>query len=93
VCSRHNIIIGRQGLATFNALPSTIHGIIGFLTSNGVEIVYADRDYILSEPEEDIERERTNPEKWKLNPKFPEQTITIGATILDTFWGLLKQLL
>jgi hypothetical protein len=83
VCSRHNIIIGRPGLATFNALPSTIHGAIGFPTSNGV--VYADRDCILMEPEEDTERDGSNPKKWKLNPNFPEQAITLGGTISDKF--------
>jgi hypothetical protein len=64
VCSRHNIIIGRLGLATFNALPSTIHGAIGLPTPKGVAIVYADKDCILTEPEEDTKQKGLNPEKW-----------------------------
>jgi hypothetical protein len=55
-----------------------------------VAIVYAERDCILTEPEEDTKREGTNPEKWKLNPKFLEQTIILGGTISGKLWGLLS---
>jgi hypothetical protein len=41
------LVIGIPCLATFNALPSTIHGAIGFPTPKGVAIVYGDRDCVL----------------------------------------------
>ncbi|KAI3743156.1 hypothetical protein L1987_60861 [Smallanthus sonchifolius] len=97
VNSKHNMILGRVTLATFNAIPSTVHGVIGFPTPTGIAIIWSDRECATTEgfrPAKSLKpSEAPMPEKWGLNPNFPEQPITIGTTISHSTREHLKQLL
>jgi len=96
--STYSIILGCDAIATFNAIPSTPHGAIGFPTPTGVAFVKTDRRCAVANRPRAGQLpppppERDGPVKWMLNPKFPEQTITIGSTISDVTCQRLKQLL
>ncbi|KAI3762777.1 hypothetical protein L1987_53218 [Smallanthus sonchifolius] len=97
VNSEHNVILGREALVMFNAIPSTAHRAIGFPTPTGVAIIWAGIECATTEgfrPAKSLRPSETSvPEKWILNPIFPEQPITIGATISHGMREHLKQLL
>ena len=95
--SKHDIILGREAIGDFNAHPSTAHGAVGVPTRTGVAIINVNRHCFATEssrpskiPKQAV---RTEPEKWVLNTKYPEQTITIGPTISEVARVFLKQLL
>ncbi|KAI3807942.1 hypothetical protein L1987_23880 [Smallanthus sonchifolius] len=95
--SKHNVILGREALATFNAIPSTAHGAIGFPTPTGIAIIWSNRECATTEgfrPAKSLKPSETPmPEKWVLNPNFPEQPITNDTTISHSTREHLKQLL
>ncbi|XP_076932260.1 uncharacterized protein LOC143597732 [Bidens hawaiensis] len=93
---KHDIILGREAIGDFNSNPSTAHGAVGVPTRRGVAIIrvnkhcYAEGSKPAKVPKKAL---RIEPEKCVVNPEYPEQTITIGATISETMRILLKQLL
>ncbi|KAI3807946.1 hypothetical protein L1987_23884 [Smallanthus sonchifolius] len=95
--SKHNVILGREALATFNAIPSTAHGAIGFPTPTSIAIIWSNRECATTEgfrPAKSLKPSETPmPEKWVLNPNFPEQPITNDTTISHSTREHLKQLL
>ncbi|KAI3794867.1 hypothetical protein L1987_37507 [Smallanthus sonchifolius] len=101
--SKNNMILGRPGLASFHAAVSTVHSAISFPTPKGIDVVYADQvaevlqaqiAQTSSNNHPDIRMENMQgPEKWVMNPAFPEQIITIGHTLSTQGRDRLKQFL
>ncbi|XP_076910186.1 uncharacterized protein LOC143567733 [Bidens hawaiensis] len=95
--SKHDIILGREAIGDFNAHPSTAHGAVGVPTRTGVAIIHVNRHCFATESSRPSkvprQARRTEPEKWVLNKKFPDQTVTIGPAISEIVRTLLKQLL
>ncbi|XP_076927305.1 uncharacterized protein LOC143590832 [Bidens hawaiensis] len=97
VTSKHDIILGREAIDDFNAHPSTAHDAVGFPTRTGVAIIHINRHCLTTESSKPSkvpkQVRRTEPEKWVLNKKFPDQTVTIGPAISDIVRTFLKQIL
>ncbi|XP_076893835.1 uncharacterized protein LOC143545954 [Bidens hawaiensis] len=95
--SKHDIILGREAIGDFNAHPCTAHGAVGVPTRTGVAIVLVNRHCFATESSRPSkvprQAQRTEPEKWVLNKKFPNQTVTIGPAISEIVKTFLKQLL
>ncbi|XP_076942956.1 uncharacterized protein LOC143613007 [Bidens hawaiensis] len=95
--SKHDIILGREAIADFNAHPSTAHGAVGVPTRTGVAIIHVNRHCYTTESSRpnkvSKQNQRTEPEKWVLNKKFPDQTVVIGPAISEIVQTFLKQLL
>ncbi|XP_076909549.1 uncharacterized protein LOC143566823 [Bidens hawaiensis] len=95
--SKHDIILGREAIGHFNAHPSTAHGAVGVPTPTGVAIIHVNRHCFATESSKPSkipkQAQRTEPEKWVLNKKFPDQTVTIGPAISEIVRTFLKQLL
>ncbi|XP_035832804.1 uncharacterized protein LOC118481703 [Helianthus annuus] len=94
--SRHDVLIGRETQGELNMVTSTPHSAIGFLTKTGVAIIYAKKEVMSTEevrPAKAAKVSTTKPEKWVLNRKYPEQTVTIGHAISSDTRTRLKQLL
>ncbi|XP_021996336.1 uncharacterized protein LOC110893539 [Helianthus annuus] len=96
VKSRHDVLIGRETQGELNMVTSTPHSAIGFLTETGVAIIYAKKEVMSAEemrPTKAVKVSTTKPEKWVLNRKDPEQTVTIGHAISPNIRTHLKQLM
>ncbi|XP_076904442.1 uncharacterized protein LOC143559857 [Bidens hawaiensis] len=95
--SKHDIILGREAIGNFNVCPSTAHGAVGVSTHTGVAIIHINRHCFSTESSKPSkvpkQVRRTEPDKWVLNKKFPDQTVTIGPTISEIVRTFLKQLL
>ncbi|XP_076912442.1 uncharacterized protein LOC143570756 [Bidens hawaiensis] len=95
--SKHDIILGREAIGDFNAHPSTAHGAVGVPTRTGVAIIHVNRHCFTTESSRPCkiprQAQRTEPEKWILNKKFPDQTVIIGPSISEIVRTFLKQLL
>ncbi|XP_076896896.1 uncharacterized protein LOC143550040 [Bidens hawaiensis] len=95
--SKHDIILGREAIGDFNAHPSTAHGAVGVPTRTGVAIIHVNRHCFTTESSRPSkvpkQAQRTEPEKWVLNKKFPDQTNTIGPAISEIVRTFLNQLL
>ncbi|XP_076899934.1 uncharacterized protein LOC143553938 [Bidens hawaiensis] len=95
--SKHDIILGREAIGDFNAHPSTAHGTVGVSTRIGIEIICINMHCFTTESSKASkipkQIERTEPDKWVLNKKFPDQTITIGPAISEIVRTFLKHLL
>jgi len=91
------VLLGQDAIASFNMSVSTPHGALGFPTETGVAIVYKNRECHNTEgprPTKALKpTARTESEKWVLNSKFPEQTLTLGPAISESIRAHLKQLL
>ncbi|XP_076948885.1 uncharacterized protein LOC143621307 [Bidens hawaiensis] len=76
--SKHDIILGLEAIGDFNAHPSTAHGAVGVPTPTGVAIIHVNRHCFTTESSKPSKipkkTHRTEPEKWILNKKFPDQT-------------------
>ncbi|XP_076914733.1 uncharacterized protein LOC143573832 [Bidens hawaiensis] len=74
----HDIILGREAIGDFNAHPSTAYGAVGVPTRTGVAIIHVNRHCFATESSRPSkvprQAQRTEPEKWILNKKFPDQT-------------------
>nr|GFC98416.1 reverse transcriptase domain-containing protein [Tanacetum cinerariifolium] len=101
--SPYNIILGRPGLKTLRAIPSTIHSMMKFLTLKGVATLVT-RTIIIAEcrrlerrqmVEENFEGERgvAATEEVLINPSFPDQRVTIGGGLSEACRDQLKHLL
>ncbi|XP_076941354.1 uncharacterized protein LOC143610883 [Bidens hawaiensis] len=95
--SKHDIILGREVIGDFNAHPSTAHGAVGVPTRTVVAIIHINRHCFTIESSKPSkvpkQTRRTEPEKWVLNKKFPEQTVIIRPAISEIVRTFLKQLL
>ncbi|XP_076928057.1 uncharacterized protein LOC143591871 [Bidens hawaiensis] len=95
---QYDIILGREVIGDFNATPSTAHGIVGVPTPTGIAMIHANKECNMAErkipPQKTLKLGKTREvEKWILNKKFPEQSITIGPTISEEARAALKSLL
>ncbi|KAK1417533.1 hypothetical protein QVD17_26662 [Tagetes erecta] len=90
--SRHNVIFGRTALDAFDAAVSTRRGLITFPTPRGIARIYADDPCMVAEARIQ-EPQKNEHEKWVINKRFPEQPITLGATLSPTIRHHLKDLL
>jgi hypothetical protein len=94
--SQHNVILGRYTLGRLDALLSTARSVMMFPTPQGVTTIAGER---FCSVVEDGKRPRqtptglTGPEKWALNPKYPDQLVTIGSSITHETRTSLKKLL
>ncbi|XP_076903428.1 uncharacterized protein LOC143558482 [Bidens hawaiensis] len=95
--SKHDIILGREAIGDYNAHPSTAHGAVGVPTRTGVAIIHINRHCFTTESSRPSkvskQNQRTEPEKWILNKKFPDQIVVNGPTISEIVRTFLKQLL
>ncbi|XP_076950744.1 uncharacterized protein LOC143623793 [Bidens hawaiensis] len=95
--SKHDIILGREAIGDFNAHPSTAHGVVGVPTCTGLAIIHVNQHCFATESSKPSkipkQSQRSEPEKWVLNKKFPDQTVTIRPTISEIVRTFLKQLL
>ncbi|XP_076960141.1 uncharacterized protein LOC143636431 [Bidens hawaiensis] len=95
--SKHDIILGREAIGDFNVIPSTAHVVVGVPTNTGIAIIHINKHCFTTESLKPSKIpkivERTKPKKWAMNPKFPEQTVTIRPTISEIVRTFLKQLL
>src|ERR1044071_4177149 len=69
----------------------------GFPTQTGVAFIRGNKNCHTTDTQKPAKQlkptVRTEPEKWVINPKFPEQTVVIGHAISDSIRTHLKQLL
>ncbi|GJW45867.1 reverse transcriptase domain-containing protein [Tanacetum coccineum] len=99
--SPYNVILGRPGLKTLHAIPSTIHSMIKFSTPKGIATLIA-RTITIAEcrlrEEKQMIREETPQEEEGVdvteqiivNPSFPDQMVTIGGRLFQGCKGALK---
>ncbi|MFS7987572.1 hypothetical protein Hanom_Chr11g01024541 [Helianthus anomalus] len=78
-------------------ITSVPHSAIGFPTETGVTIIYAHKEVMSTDELRPAKVARptpnTQPEKWVLNARHPEQTVTLGHALSPTIRACLKQLL
>ncbi|XP_071688809.1 uncharacterized protein [Rutidosis leptorrhynchoides] len=96
--SRYNAILGRTSIQKFGAIPSTIHGMVRFLTDQGIatlELTPLDtlctsvNDKGSATPEE-----RGANEWWVIvNPEYPEQNVKIGGSLTQETKEKLRNIL
>ncbi|GJV64630.1 hypothetical protein Tco_1475458 [Tanacetum coccineum] len=101
--SPYNIILGRPGLKTLRAIPSTIHSMMKFPTPKGVATLVTraiiineyrrlEKKQMIKESSEG-EREVAATKEVLVNPSFPDQRVTIGGRLSETCREQLKCLL
>ena len=96
--SQYDILLGREGLVTFNCNASTPRQMMGFPTRTGVAYIKGNQECLITETPESSKAppKAAKPsainelEKWVLNPKFPEQTITLGPALSEYICANLK---
>ncbi|KAJ0548952.1 putative DNA/RNA polymerase superfamily [Helianthus annuus] len=96
VKSRHDVLIGRETQGEMSMVTSTPHSAVGFPTETGVAIIYSRKEVMATEDALPVKASGvspTEPEKWILNHKYLEQTVTIGHAISPSIRSHLKQLL
>ncbi|XP_071708319.1 uncharacterized protein [Rutidosis leptorrhynchoides] len=84
--SRYNAILGRTSIQKFGAVPSTIHGMVRFLTDQGVATLEsAPLDALcasVSDKGSATPEEKGANEWWVIvNPEYPEQKVKIGGSL------------
>nr|GFD13310.1 reverse transcriptase domain-containing protein [Tanacetum cinerariifolium] len=99
----YNIILGRPGLKTLRSIPSTIHSMMKFSTPKGVATLVT-RIVIIAECRR-LEKKQMIKESFKgerevaatkemlVNPLFPDQRVTIGGRLSETYREQLECLL
>ncbi|XP_076940933.1 uncharacterized protein LOC143610297 [Bidens hawaiensis] len=93
---QYEIILGREAICDFNATPSTAHGIVGVPTPTGIAMIHANKECNMVErkaPKVQKTNKIKEAEKWVLNKRFPEQSITICPNISEGARAALKTLL
>ncbi|KAJ0454844.1 putative nucleotidyltransferase, Ribonuclease H [Helianthus annuus] len=95
--SNYDVLLGRESQGDFNMITSVPHSAVGFPTESGVAIIYARKDVMMTDEARPTKIARPTPvgqpEKWVLNPKHPEQKVTLGHALSSTTRAHLKQLL
>ena len=89
--TEHNIILGRTTLLIFKVVPSTMHGIIKFSTTQGSGTVLATpprelRCYEIMQPKEIIQekkKSRVEPASGKkiINREYLDQPVSVGSNL------------
>ncbi|XP_071698173.1 uncharacterized protein [Rutidosis leptorrhynchoides] len=84
--SRYNAILGRTSIQKFGAIPSTIHGMVRFLTDQGVSTLESTPLDTLCTSVTDkgsaTPEEKGVNEWWVIvNPEYPEQKVKIGRSL------------
>ncbi|GKC40649.1 reverse transcriptase domain-containing protein [Tanacetum coccineum] len=88
--SHYNIILGRPGLKTLRAIPSTIHSMMKFPTPKGIAtlvtrtVVIAEcgrleKKQLIEEESPGEKGEVAITEEVLVNPSYPDQLVTIGG--------------
>lgn len=101
--AEHNIILGRTALLKLGAIPSTMHGIIKFSTTEGLATVLATppkelQCFEVMQPAEIAQEtkrarvEKAN-EKEVINLEYPNQPVSIGRNLPERTRGKLVSLL
>ncbi|XP_076938528.1 uncharacterized protein LOC143606745 [Bidens hawaiensis] len=95
--SKHDIILGREAIGDFNANPFTAHGVVGVPTGTKIAIIRVIKHRYATEGSKPVKvpkkTVRIEPKKHAINPKYPEQTVTIGTNISETVQVFFIQLL
>ncbi|XP_076905775.1 uncharacterized protein LOC143561639 [Bidens hawaiensis] len=93
-------IMHQRGVISFPVeLSDGVHSMTEeeFQLAPGVAIIHVNRHCFATESSRPSkvprQAQRTEPEKWVLNKKFPDQTVTIGPAISEIVRTFLKQLL
>jgi hypothetical protein len=74
--SSYNILIGRPRISAFEAVVSTVHGMMRFPSAKGVTTIEADRR------EGQVCSIEEGPQsRISINSKYPEQSIHVGTTL------------
>ena len=93
----YDLILGREAIGDFNINASTAHGMIGLPTPTGVALIRANAECFTASastpPTKVAKTTRAEPEKWPVNGRFPDQTVTIGPAISEPIRAALKRLL
>ncbi|XP_071713034.1 uncharacterized protein [Rutidosis leptorrhynchoides] len=84
--SRYNAILGRTSIQKFGAIPSTIHGMVRFLTDQGIATLESTPLDALCASVNDngsaTPEEKGANEWWVIvNPEYPEQKVKIGGNL------------
>ncbi|XP_071700260.1 uncharacterized protein [Rutidosis leptorrhynchoides] len=84
--SRYNAILGRTSIQKFGAIPSTIHGMVRFLTDQGVatlESTLLDALYTSINDKGSATLEEKGANEWWVivNPEYPKQKVKIGGSL------------
>ncbi|KAK1415619.1 hypothetical protein QVD17_31402 [Tagetes erecta] len=80
--SHYNIIIGRSGISAFQAIVSTSHGMMKFLTEGGVATLKPTAEALLiASAEEASDAEQKQVIEVSLNASYPEQTIKVNNNL------------
>ncbi|KAJ0453838.1 putative DNA/RNA polymerase superfamily [Helianthus annuus] len=94
--SKHDVLPNRETQGDFNLITSTPHSAIGFSTETGIAILYARQEVMSTDELCLIKTARLTPrtelEKWVLNARYPEQTVTLGQALSNNVRAHLKQL-
>ncbi|KAJ0455654.1 putative nucleotidyltransferase, Ribonuclease H [Helianthus annuus] len=95
--SKYDVLLRRESQGNFNMITSVPHSAVSFPTETGVAIIYARREVISSDVLRRTKMVRPTPntqlEKWVLNARHPEQTVTLGHALSPNTRAHLKQLL
>nr|GEV96896.1 hypothetical protein [Tanacetum cinerariifolium] len=89
--SPYNEIIGRPGVRKLQAVPSTAHGMLKILVEEGVitlkssKLVPLECAMVSGPGETSLAAKPIIEERVKvaINPKYPEQTVMIGSTLME----------
>nr|GEY80993.1 reverse transcriptase domain-containing protein [Tanacetum cinerariifolium] len=102
--SPYNIILGRPGLKTLRAIPSTIHAMMKFPTPKGVATLVTqmviitecrrlEKRQMVEEESPEEKRDVALTEEVLVNPSFPDQLVAIGRGLSEAGKDQLKCLL
>ncbi|XP_076952753.1 uncharacterized protein LOC143626584 [Bidens hawaiensis] len=86
--SNYNILIGTTGIATFDAVVSTAHGMIKFPTTGEIAtMVLTPKDLLLATTKEswelDEDMEDSHVQDISISPAYPEKTIKVNSTLIS----------
>ncbi|XP_071704487.1 uncharacterized protein [Rutidosis leptorrhynchoides] len=86
--SRYNALLGCTILQKLAAIPSTVHGLVKFLTPLGIATIRSEKQDASVTAVEQAEKQPSEAEQLRncmiiANPRYPEQKIKIGGGLSD----------
>ncbi|XP_071714858.1 uncharacterized protein [Rutidosis leptorrhynchoides] len=86
--SKYNTLLGRTTLQKLATIPSTVHGLIKFLTPLGIATIRSEKQDASVAAVEQAEKQLSEVEQLRscmiiANPRYPEQKIKIGGGLSD----------
>ncbi|XP_071686899.1 uncharacterized protein [Rutidosis leptorrhynchoides] len=86
--SKYNALLGRITLQKLAAIPSTVHGLIKFLTPLGTVMIRSEKKDASVAAVEQAKKQPSEEEQLRscmiiANPRYPEQKIKIGEGLSD----------